>query len=375
MSDSEVVHSGLDGVISHRSAISSIIGATLTYRGINIDELAENGTFEEIIGLLWNGKLPTRAVLDKLKEALNREFVIPRGVLEILRLAPRDADPMRVLQMAMSALGLFDPDRDDNTPASNQRKAIRITSQLSAVTCAYHRLRNGKEPVPATPELSFAGNFFLLLNGRRPEPIEERAMDIALVLHADHELNASTFSGRVTASTLSDLHSSLAAAIGTLKGPLHGGANRAVMESLKAIGSVNNVEAWLAGTLARKEKVMGFGHRVYKNGDPRAKHLKVLSKKLGELTKQPQWFEMSEKLESLVVAGKGILPNVDFYSASAYYSLGLPPDLYTPIFACSRVVGWIAHLFEQYADNDLIRPRALYTGPQEAHWVAIDKRT
>src|SRR4030095_16169211 len=216
--------------------------------------------------------------------------------------------------------------------------------------------------------------FFRLLNGRNPQPVEEEAVNKALILHADHELNASTFAARVTASTLSDMPSSLSAAIGTLKGPLHGGANRAVMETLQKIGSPAKVEAWLERTLANKEKVMGFGHRVYKNGDPRAKHLKVLSRKLCELTGQPHWYEMSEKLERLVFEKKGILPNVDFYSATSYWCLGIPPDLYTPIFACSRVAGWIAPLFEQYADNDLIRPRALYTGPREAHWTPLERR-
>ncbi len=370
----DVVQSGLAGVVSHRSSISSIIGTTLTYRGINIDELAEQGTFEEIICLLWNGALPTSPVLGELKRALGKEFKIPPGVIRILRDAPRDADPMRVLQMAMAALGLYDVDRDDNSPEANRRKAVRITSLLSAVTCAYHRIRNGKEPVEAVPELNFASNFFLLLNGRKPDPIEENAVDVALILHADHELNASTFSARVTASTLSDMHSSLASAIGTLKGPLHGGANRAVMETLQAIGSVANVEPWLESALSRKDKIMGFGHRVYKNYDPRAKHLKVMSRKLCELTKQPHWYQMSEKLERLVFEKKGLLPNVDFYSAPSYFCLGITPDLFTPIFACSRVAGWIAHLFEQYADNDLIRPRALYTGPQEAHWIPMDRR-
>jgi citrate synthase len=359
----------------------------LTYRGINIDELAENGTFEEVVGLLWSGSLPKRDALEELRAALLREFKVPEGVLAALRGMPRDGDPMRVLQASMALLGLYDPDGQDNSPAANRRKAPRITAQLSAVTCAFHRIRAGKEPVLSSgndaastststgKKPSFAATFFQHLNGRKAEPVEENAIDKALLLHADHELNASTFSARVTASTLSDMHSSLAAAIGTLKGPLHGGANRAVMETLQKIGSLAKVEPWLTEALARKEKVMGFGHRVYKNGDPRAKHLKELSKKLGDLTGQPHWFQMSDKLESLLKERKGLLPNVDFYSASTYYCLGIPPDLYTAIFACSRVAGWIAHLFEQYAENDLIRPRAIYTGPQEAHWVPMEKRS
>jgi citrate synthase len=368
------VQAGLEGVVSHESSISSIIGATLTYRGINIDELAEHATFEEVVGLLWNGSLPRQEALEALRAALVQEFKLPDGAITFLRHMPRDADPMRVLQAGVAVVGLYDPDRDDNGEAANRRKAVRITSQLSALTCALHRIRSGKEPMSARSDLSYAGNFFWLLNGREPKRIEAEAVDKALILHADHELNASTFSARVTASTLSDMHSAISAAIGTLKGPLHGGANRAVMETLLGVGSVDKVEPWLDQTLARKEKVMGFGHRVYKQGDPRAKHLKRLSRELCELTGQPQWFQMSERLESLLFERKGLLPNVDFYSASTYYCLGLPPDLFTPIFACSRAAGWTAHLLEQYAENELIRPRAHYTGPREAHWIPIDKR-
>jgi len=368
------VQAGLVGVVSHRSSISSIIGATLTYRGINIDELAEAATFEEVVGLLWNGTLPKKEALEPLRAALVQEFKIPDGVIAFLRDMPRDADPMRVLQAGVAVLGNYDPDRDDNGDAANRRKAIRITSQLSALTCAFHRIRSGKEPMSARSDLSFASNFFWLLNGREPKKIEAKAVDMALILHADHELNASTFAARVTASTLSDMHSAISSAIGTLKGPLHGGANRAVMETLQRIGSLDKVDAWLEQTLARKEKVMGFGHRVYKQGDPRAKHLKRLSRELCELTGQPHWFRMSERLETLLFEGKGLRPNVDFYSATTYYCLGLPPDLFTPIFACSRSAGWTAHLLEQYADNELIRPRALYVGPVEAHWIPIEKR-
>ncbi len=371
---SQEVREGLVGVVSNRSSVSSIIGTTLTYRGINIDDLTENGTFSEIVYLLWNSKLPNQKELDDLRSALCKSFTLPEAALVYLRAIPRDADPMRVLQGGMSILGMYDADADSNDDAANRRKAIRITAQLTALTCAYHRIRTGNEPVESDASLSFAGNFFYLLNGRKPDAIEVEAIDKALILHADHELNASTFSARVTASTLSDMHSSLASAIGTLKGPLHGGANRAVMESLQEIGSIENVEPWLEKKIANKEKIMGFGHRVYKEGDPRAKHLKLMSKKLGELTGQPHWYEMSNRLEELFTSKKPFPPNVDFYSASTYYCLGLPADLYTPIFACSRVAGWIAHLFEQYAENALIRPRALYTGPQKAEWVPIEKR-
>ena len=371
---SEELRSGLVGVVSNPSSISSIIEATLTYRGINIDDLTDNGTFEEITYLLWHGRLPNRAELDELSKGLAGSFTLPDGVIACLQAMPKDTDPMRVLQAGAALLGMYDPDADSITKEANLRKATRLTSQLTALTCAFHRIRNGNDPIPPSDELSFAGNFFYQLNGKKPDAIETEAIDKALILHADHELNASTFAGRVTASTRADMHSAIASAIGTLKGPLHGGANRAVMESLKSIGSVNNVEPWLKDKLAKKEKIMGFGHRVYKHGDPRAKHLKVMSKKLGELTGQAHWYEISVKLDELFTAQKPLPPNVDFYSASTYYCLGLPADLYTPIFACSRVTGWIAHLFEQYEEDTLIRPRALYTGTQTGNWVPIDER-
>ena len=371
---SEELRSGLVGVVSNPSSISSIIEATLTYRGINIDDLTDTGTFEEITYLLWHGRLPNRAELDELSKGLAGSFTLPDGVIACLQAMPKDTDPMRVLQAGAALLGMYDPDADSITKEANLRKATRLTAQLTALTCAFHRIRNGNDPIPPSDELSFAGNFFYQLNGKKPDAIETEAIDKALILHADHELNASTFAGRVTASTRADMHSAVASAIGTLKGPLHGGANRAVMESLKSIGSVDNVEPWLKDKLAKKEKIMGFGHRVYKHGDPRAKHLKVMSKKLGELTGQAHWYEISVKLDELFTAQKPLPPNVDFYSASTYYCLGLPADLYTPIFACSRVTGWIAHLFEQYEEDTLIRPRALYTGAQTGNWVPIDER-
>jgi citrate synthase len=346
------IQAGLAGVVSHRSSISSIIGATLTYRGIDIDALAENATFEEVIGLLWNGSLPAAAELEALQRSLQAEFHLPEPVIKVLRAFPPEAEPMRVLQAGMAVMGMVDPDGGDNSPAACRRKAPRITSQLSAVTCGFHRLRSGKDLVTPSPKLGFAGNFFLLLNGREPEPVEERALDKALLLHADHELNASTFSARVTASTLADAHTALAAAIGTL----------------------DRVDSWLEAKLARKEKIMGIGHRVYKQGDPRAKHLKKMSKELGELTGQPHWYAISERIEAEMRARRGLLPNVDFYSATTYYCLGIPPDLFTPIFAASRVTGWLAHLFEQYAENELIRPRALDIGPRKAHWIPIASR-
>jgi citrate synthase len=368
------VQEGLAGVVSHRSAVSTIEDATLTYRGIDINELAEKSTFEEVVCLLWDGKLPAKPRLTEMRAALSRGFEVPGSVEGLLRSFPAQAHPMRVLQAAIAALGAIDPDSEDNSPAANGRKALRLVPQVTAAVCAFHRIRGGKELVRAAPDLNFAGNFFLLLNGRRPDPTHVEAFDKALILHADHELNASTFAARVAASTLADMHSALSAAVGTLKGPLHGGANEAVMAMLKEIGSVDRVRSWVERKLERGEKVMGIGHRVYKNGDPRARHLKEMSRRLCQLAGEPHWFEMSVLIEDFLRERKGLLPNVDFYSATTYYCLGIPPDLYTPIFACSRVAGWIAHLLEQYADNALIRPRALYTGPRGQHWVPLDRR-
>lgn len=368
------VATGMREVVALTSAIASIEGDVLTYRGINVDELAEHGTFEEIVYLLWYGKLPTREQLIDLREAIANSAALPQGLVELMRAFPRRTTPMEVLRTAVSSLAMFDAESEDMSPTANNRKAIRLLGQIASIVAAYERIRNDRAPVPPRGDLSLAANFLYMLRGIMPDPLAVRALDKAYILHADHELNASTFAARVTASTLSDMHSCVTAAICALKGPLHGGANEQVMKMLDEIGQPDHVEAYIHQKLANKEKIYGFGHAVYKNGDPRAKHLREMSRQLGKLTNQEQWYEMSVKIEELVVAAKGIKPNVDFYSASVYHYLNIATDLFTPIFAISRTSGWVAHVLEQYENNKLIRPRAEYVGPREQHWVMIDQR-
>ncbi len=365
---------GLEGVVALESGISSIIGTQLTYRGISIDELAENASFEEVVYLLWFSKLPNRHELDDLSSKLRASADLPAPVLDMIVNFPKNIHPMDALRTAVSALALYDPDTADMSHEANLRKAIRLTAQTPTIICAVHRSRNDLSAVAPRHDLSIAANFVYMLSGQEPEPIAIKAIDTALVLHADHELNASTFSARETVSTLADMHSGVVSAIGTLKGPLHGGANEAVMKMLLRIGSVDHIDQFIEDALANKEKIMGFGHRVYKNGDPRAKHLRKMSEELGKLKGETRWFEMSTRIDDMVVREKGLLPNVDFYSASVYYSLGIPIEQFTPVFAMSRMSGWLAHILEQYADNRLIRPRADYTGPTEQHYVPIDQR-
>lgn len=368
------VTKGLEGIVAATSSISSIIDGVLTYRGYNIDDLAENATFEEVVYLLWFGKLPNSAELADLKRQLSDNSSIPEQVLQLLRSTPRDANAMAVLRTAVSALALNDPEANDMSEAANIRKAIRLQAQIPTIVAAFARIREGKEPVAPKRDVSIAHNFLYMLKGEEPDRVAVEALDKALVLHADHELNASTFAGRVTVATLSDIYSGVTSAIGTLKGPLHGGANEAVMAMLEEIGSEERVEAYIQNKLNNKEKIMGFGHRVYKNGDPRAKHLQKMSRELGKITGNMKWYNMSIKIEELVTGLKGLKPNVDFYSASVYTSLEIPRDLFTPIFALSRVSGWTAHILEQYADNRLIRPRAEYVGPASQKFVPLDQR-
>ncbi|MFO7262777.1 MAG: citrate synthase [Bacillaceae bacterium G1] len=366
---------GLEGVIAAQSAISSIIDDTLTYRGINIDELAENASFEEVVYLLWHGKLPNRTELAELEKALRENAALPEEVLNQLKAYPKTATPMEMLRTAVSALGMCDPEANVNTPEANLRKAIRLTARVSTIVAAIHRVRQGLEPIAPHPEYGFAKNFLYMLNGEEPPAIAVEAFNKALVLHADHEFNASTFAARVTVATLSDMYSGVVSAIGALKGPLHGGANEQVMRMLEEIGTPDRIEAYIRDKLAKKEKIMGFGHRVYRKGDPRAKHLHRMSSELSKLpNNDPKWFEMSEKIEAIVTKEKGLPPNVDFYSASTYTYLGIPKELFTPIFALSRVSGWTAHILEQYANNRLIRPRAEYVGPKHASYIPIDQR-
>lgn len=365
---------GLEGIVAAASSISSIIDGVLTYRGINIDDLAENASFEEVAYLLWYGKLPNRSELDSLQQQLDEYAAVPNAVLEGMKLYPKDTNSMAALRTAISSLALYDPSANDMTPEANQQKAIKLQAQLPTIVAAFSRIREGKDPIAPKKGVSIAHNFLYMLTGSEPADVAVKALDQALVLHADHELNASTFAARVTVATLSDIYSGITSAIGALKGPLHGGANEAVMVMLEEIGSFANVESYINNALAKKQKIMGFGHRVYKNGDPRAKHLQQMSRELGKLKGNMELYEMSVKIEELVTGQKGLKPNVDFYSASVYTALEIPRDLFTPIFAISRLSGWSAHILEQYQDNRLIRPRADYVGPVNAKYVPIEQR-
>ncbi|GKS09329.1 citrate synthase [Paenibacillus chitinolyticus] len=365
---------GLEGIVATTSSISSIVDGVLTYRGLDIDDLAENASFEEVIYLLWFGKLPNQAELDQLRSDLNASSSIPDQVLEQIKLYPSDTNAMAALRTAVSALALYDKEANEMSRESNVRKAIKLQAQIPTIIAAFARIRAGKEPLASKGYPSLAANFLYMLTGEEPDETAITALDKALVLHADHELNASTFAARVTVATLTDIYSGITSAIGTLKGPLHGGANEAVMAMLEDIGEVDNVVPYINKMLENKEKVMGFGHRVYKNGDPRAKHLQKMSQQLTESTGLGKWYQMSIQIDELVTSLKGLKPNVDFYSASVYTSLKIPRDLFTPIFAISRTSGWTAHILEQYDNNRLIRPRAEYTGPTNQKYIPIEER-
>ncbi|RKD23785.1 citrate synthase [Ammoniphilus oxalaticus] len=365
---------GLEGIVATQSSISSIIDGVLTYRGIDIDELADQASFEEVIYLLWNGELPNSSQLAELRQDLAAHAAIPAEIITLMKSLPENAHPMATLRTAVSVLGLLDPEARNMSLEDNQRKALKTQAKISSIVAAIQRVREGKEILMANPDYGYAENFLYMLTGQKPDQIAVEALDKALVLHADHELNASTFAARVTVATLSDLYSGVVSAIGTLGGPLHGGANEAVMHMLEEIGEVDKVEPYIHQALAEKKKIMGFGHRVYKTGDPRAKHLKEMSKKLTALTGQPKLYDMSIKIHDILEAEKALPPNVDFYSASVYHSLGIQRDLFTPIFAVSRTSGWTAHILEQYANNRLIRPRAEYVGPKKRHYIPIDQR-
>ena len=375
-SEANVAKAGLEGVVAAQSSISDVNGeeGKLIYAGYDINELAKHASFEEVIYLLWNGKLPTASELDQLKSQLNNETRLPAEIIELIRAIPKTANPMDMLRTVVSALGLYDPDGADNSLEANAREAVRLTAKFPTIVTTFQRVRNGQLPVQPHEELSLAGNFLYTLNGQEPDEVATRTMDLAFVLHADHELNASTFAARVTAATMSDMYSAIVSAIGTLKGPLHGGANEGVIKNLLEIGSVEAVEAWVKNAFANKKRIMGFGHRVYRTVDPRAIHLAEMSRKLGERTGETKWYEMSRKMEEVVMREKRLNANVDFYSASTYYALGVPTDLFTPIFACSRISGWTAHVLEQYKNNRLIRPRAEYIGPRGLKYVPIEQR-
>jgi len=366
--------SGLEDIVATSTSVCSIENGVLCYRGYNIDDLAENATFGEVTHLLFYGSLPTRSQLEKLENAIAEGGKIPVASMELIQRFPLTVPPMDWLRTAVSTLSFFDPDAKDNSAEANLRKSIRLTGQIPTLVAAFDRLRNKKALLDPKPGKSQAWNFLHQLTGQEPDATSVKTFDVCLTLHADHELNASTFSARVTAATLSDIHSAVTSAIGTLKGPLHGGANEQVMLMLQKIGDASNAENWIREALARKDKIMGFGHRVYKNGDPRAKHLMKMSEAMGKLKGETKWFEMSRVVDSVVQKEKKLLPNVDFYSASTYHYLGIPTDIFTPIFACSRVTGWTAHVMEQLAHNRLIRPRAEYLGARDQHYMPIDKR-
>jgi citrate synthase len=358
---------GLEDTVATSSAICYLDGdrGVLAYCGYDIHDLARHATFEEVCYLLWHRRLPTRPELGDLQSQLAAARPLPESVLRLMRSLPA-GDGMDALRTLTSALGHYDPDAADQSPQANYRKAIRLTAQISSIVATLGRMKAGGGPIQPDPVLGHAASFLHMLTGERPSGLATRAFDVALILHADHELNASTFAARVAATTLTDIHSAIVAAVGTLKGPLHGGANADVMRMVLEIGehsAPEKAEEVIRAKLARKEKIPGFGHRVYHTEDPRATHLRQMSKDLGQRAGHPAWFEMSQRIEAVMKSEKQLNPNVDFYSASTYYALGIPIALFTPIFAVSRVSGWTAHVLEQYANNRLIRPRADYVGP------------
>jgi citrate synthase len=367
---------GLRGVTVGNSSISDVDGekGELIYQGYNIHDLAKHSNFEEVIFLLWNKLLPNGAELSELQQSLRTSYEIPAEIIKLMKQFPPKADPIDVLRTAISALEFYDPTARDLSSDASFKTAIKLTAQFPTVVAAGDRIRRGLEPVPPDRSLNIAANFLYMLKGEMPSERNARIFDVCLVLHADHELNASTFTARVVAGTLADMYASVTAAIGALSGPLHGGANTNVMKTLLEIGEVGQVESFIKKVLAEKRKIMGFGHAVYRTEDPRATHLRQFSKEVGEAAGESKWYEMSRKVEEVMMQQKGLYPNVDFFSASTYYMMGIPLDLYTPIFAVSRISGWTGHILEQYADNKLIRPRAEYVGARGLPYVPIEDR-
>ncbi|HKR54473.1 MAG TPA: citrate synthase [Chthoniobacterales bacterium] len=372
------VSRGLEGIIANTTRLSDVIGdkGRLVYSGYDINDLAGKVDYKEVVYLLWKGKLPNRRELDDFTRALRAERQLPEPVIEFIKSAPKDADPMDVMRTAISMLGLYDPDiHKEATREINERRARSITAKIGVIAAYFHRARQGKSLPPVRDDLTEAEHFLYLICGE-PQPKEATdALDVAFVLHADHGMNASTFSARVTISTLSDFYSAITSAIGTLKGPLHGGANEGVIQMLQEIGDEQNVDAYIEKQLAQKKKIMGIGHRVYKTLDPRAPHLRAMARKLSEKIGEPKWIRMSERIAQLMKEKKNLNANVDFYSATVYYSLGIPTDLFTPIFAIARCSGWCAQVLEQLEDNRLYRPLSQYVGePVGKQVVPIDER-
>ncbi len=378
----QTINRGLDGVYIDTSAISFIDGGKgqLVYSGYDITELADKASYEEVVYLLWNGSLPNRQQLESFKAEIAPHYAVPDAVYDLYRSLPHGHSPMHAIRTAASMLGAYDEDPDGVDLPNVRRIGLKLLAQFQTITAAYERIRRGLEPVAPRPDLSLAGNFLYALTGETPSEAAARVMDVALVLHAEHGSNASTFVARATASTLTDVYSAITAAIGALKGPLHGGANTAVMQALEGIGDVAGVEPYVLDVLSKPGgRVMGFGHRVYKVLDPRAQVLKEVSRKLAQESGDSKWFDMSLEMErvmdrEMAKKGKQVKPNVDFFSASVYRMLGFPSDMYTPIFAVARISGWMAHLFEQYSDNRLMRPRLAYSGEMGLEFVPLDRR-
>ncbi|MCA9801358.1 MAG: citrate synthase [Cyanobacteria bacterium HKST-UBA02] len=368
---------GLENVVAAESSICKVNGTEgrLIYQGYDIHELAEHSNYEEVVHLLWFGRLPTRDELKTLCKELGANRALPADVIKMMKEFPKDSVPMEVLRTVVSMLSMYDPDADDNGREANIRKATRLTAQIPTIVAYWDCIRNGRPTVEPREEHSTAADFLYLLHaGEEPNEVSVKSLDIALILHAEHGFNASTFAARVAAGTETDMHSAITAAIGTLKGPLHGGANQEVIKMLLEIGETAKVEAHIQKLLEEHRKIMGFGHRVYKTEDPRAFHLKKMSEALGKRLGEPKWYDMSVKIEALMKSQKGLNANVDFYSASVYYMLGIPTDLFTPIFALSRMSGWGAHVLEQLANNRLIRPTSDYTGAMDLKYVPIEER-
>jgi len=367
---------GLRGVAAATSSISDVNGekGELIYQGYNIHDLAKQSTFEEVIFLIWNKRLPAASELSELEQSLRDSYAVPAELIDLMRQFPRAADPIDVLRTAISALEFHDASARDISRETSIKTAIRLTAQFPTIVAASDLIRRGLDPVTPDSSLNIAANFLYMLKGEKPSERNARIFDVCLILHADHELNASTFTARVVAGTLADMYAAVTAAIAALSGPLHGGANTNVMKTLLEIGAVENVEPFIKNALANKRKIMGFGHAVYRTEDPRATHLRQFSKEMGEAAGDSRWYEISRKVEEVMMREKGLYPNVDFFSASTYYMMGIPLDLYTPIFAVSRISGWTGHILEQYADNKLIRPRAEYVGPRDLSYMPIEQR-
>jgi citrate synthase len=374
-----VIAKGLEGIVANSTSLSDVLGekGVLIYAGYDINELAGKATYEEIVYMLWHGGLPNRWQLDELKAQLSSERELPKGVVDFIMAAPRGANPMDVMRTAVSMLGLYDSGlaEESGRVDADHRRAVSITAKIGVIAAYFHRARQGLPLPPIRTDLGEAAHFLYLLNGETPSIEAVKTLDVAYVLHADHGMNASTFSARVTIATLSDIYSAITSAIGTLKGPLHGGANEGVIHMLLEIGSEDNVDAWVEEQLAQKKKIMGIGHRVYKALDPRAPHLRAMAVKLCEELGEPKWIRMSERIAEIMKEKKGLNANVDFYSATVYYSLGIPTDMFTPIFAVARTSGWTAHVLEQLSDNRLYRPLSEYVGPAIGKkFTPIDER-